>query len=97
MESGKILAERVRELRTEAGVSQQKVADAIGISKVGYQNYEYARKSPSFETLPKLADFFGVSADYLLGRTDEPRLLSASEWEVFRAAEQAKLSSPSSG
>lgn len=81
---------RLCELRAAVGISQQKVADAIGITKVGYQYYEYGRKMPGFGVLAKLADFFGVSADYLLGRTDEPRLLSASEWEVFRAAEQAK-------
>lgn len=73
MESGKIFAERVRRLRTEAGVSQQIVANAIGITKTGYQYYEYGRKFPSFETLPKLADFFEVSTDYLLGRSDNPQ------------------------
>lgn len=97
MEMEEIFRERLRQLRTSRGISQNRLAVELGITNTGYKNYEYGTRRPTFEILPKLATYFGVSADYLLGRTDEPRLLSASEWEVFRAAEQAKLSSHSSG
>ena len=74
MSRTKVFAKRVRQLRLEKGVPQQQVADALGISKPGYQNYEYGNKTPSFAVLPLLADYFNVSADYLLGRSDDPRL-----------------------
>ena len=70
MEAEKVFVERLRRLRAVKGISQQKAADALGITKVGYQNYEYGRKMPSFSTLPRLADYFDVSSDYLLGRTN---------------------------
>lgn len=74
MKAESIFADRIRQLRAEKGVSQQKVADALGITKTGYQFYEYGTQSPSFAILPRIADFFDVSADYLLGRSDDPHL-----------------------
>lgn len=74
MDTRKIFSQRVKQLRLAKGVPQQQVADALGITKPGYQGYEYGIKVPSFDTLPKLADFFDVSTDYLLGRSDDPHL-----------------------
>ena len=74
MDASAVFSERVRDLRAKKGVSQQKVADEVGVTKVGYQYYEYGRKLPGFKTLSKLADFFEVSTDYLLGRSNEPQL-----------------------
>ncbi len=74
MDAREIFSQRVKQLRLSKGVSQQQVADALGITKPGYQNYEYGRKTPSFAVLPLLADFFDVSTDYLLGRSDDPHL-----------------------
>lgn len=79
MQMEKTFANRVRKLRGEKGVSQQKVADAIGITKAGYQFYEYGEQLPSFATLPRLAKFFDVSADYLLGLSDDPHLPNMDE------------------
>lgn len=75
----KLFQDRLCGLRAAAGLSQQRVADGLEITKVGYQNYEYGRKLPSFGVLAKLADFFDVTADYLLGRSDEPRELKKQE------------------
>ena len=74
MDAREIFSQRVKQLRLAKGVPQQQVANAIGISTVAYQYYEYGRKMPSFDTLPKLADFFDVSLDYLVGRSDDPHL-----------------------
>ena len=81
MEAEKVFVERLRRLRAVKGISQQKAADALGITKVGYQNYEYGRKMPSFSTLPRLADYFDVSIDYLLGRTDVPQVVRSAQWQ----------------
>lgn len=84
MERKEIFRNRLKCLRTGRKLSQQKIADAIGISKVGYQYYEYGQKMPSFETLPRLAVLFNVSADYLLGLSDEPRLPDKETLRIAR-------------
>lgn len=63
--------ERVRELRKEAKETQLQVADAIGIADRNYQRFEYGLSLPNIENAWKLADHFGVSIDYLVGRTEE--------------------------
>ena len=68
-----IFTERVRELRKEKGLTQVEVAQAVGITSRAFQTLE-AGKNPGFVSLIKLADFFNVSIDYLVGRTDDRRL-----------------------
>ena len=61
---------RLRALRGERDVSQKEVADAIGMSLRGYRNIEKGDSSPNLEVAIALADFFDVSVDYLVGRTN---------------------------
>ena len=63
--------ERIKELRKEFKESQVKVAEATGITPRQYQRFEAGEQKPGFENLCALADHFGVSLDYLAGRTDE--------------------------
>ena len=56
-------------LRTEKKMSQQELADALGISKSSINMYERGERQPNFEVLETIADFFNVDIDYLLGRT----------------------------
>ncbi len=63
--------ERVRILRKEKGETQVQVAAAIGVAEEHYQRYERGASLPSIESAWKLADHFGVSVDYLIGRTDK--------------------------
>ena len=65
-----IFSERLKELRTEKGVKQKDVAEFIGISTNGDCFYELGQREPSLQTLSKLCDYFEVSADYLIGRSD---------------------------
>lgn len=58
-------------LRESKGLTMKTVAESIGVKPDTYRNYETGRFQPNFETLSKLADFYGVSTDYLLGRTQE--------------------------
>ena len=62
--------ERLRALRKERGETQAQVAAAIGIGGRHYQKFESGHNLPSFHNLCALADHFGVSMDYLAGRTD---------------------------
>ncbi|MCL2569491.1 MAG: helix-turn-helix domain-containing protein [Oscillospiraceae bacterium] len=65
-------SDRVKELRKTRNMTQRQMADALGITERSYQRYE-AENNPNNETLIKLADFFEVSTDYLLGRSDNPK------------------------
>lgn len=69
----KRVAERLRFLREQQGKTQAEVAEAIGYTIANYQRYEYGTRVPAAEKLCLLADFFNVSVDYILGRTDKPR------------------------
>lgn len=65
-------AERLKELRVARGVSQAKVAKEIGVSRYAVYAYEKEKSAPSLESLVALADYFGVTVDYLLGHSDTP-------------------------
>nr|DAU31398.1 MAG TPA: repressor protein [Caudoviricetes sp.] len=58
-------------LRNEKNMSQQELADALGISKSSINMYERGERQPNFEVLEAIADFFNVDIDYLLGRTNK--------------------------
>ncbi len=65
------LQERLRALRKEKKETQVQVAAAIGVTDRQYQRFESGVNLPGFENLCALADHFGVSLDYLAGRTDQ--------------------------
>lgn len=67
-----MLSIRLKALRTQQRKTQQEMADLLGITRQGYAKYENNLGEPDNSTLSKLADFFEVSTDYLLGRTDNP-------------------------
>ena len=64
--------ERLVFLRKQKNLSQNAVAKAIQAAPRAYQNYEYGAAEPRLSTLIKIADFYGVSLDYLAGRSDRP-------------------------
>jgi transcriptional regulator with XRE-family HTH domain len=78
----KVLADRLRELRAEydhgAGISHEKLAARIHACAKSVATWERGDGNPRADNLLNLADFFDVSADYLLGRTDHRRCESAS-------------------
>lgn len=65
------ISDRLKLLRLSRKLTQRDVAASTGITEKGYQYYEYGR-TPRLAQLVALADFFGVSVDYLIGRTDNP-------------------------
>ena len=68
----KILGERLRALRKERHLTQHDMADVLDISFNSYCRYEKNEREPMVPTIVAMADYFNVSADYLLGRTDSP-------------------------
>ena len=64
--------DHLREIRKSKKFSQKDVAVATGTSIRNYQSFEYGEIKPSFDTLIALADYFDVSLDYLVGRSDDP-------------------------
>ena len=64
-----MFSERIRILRKEAGLTQAQAAQKVGLSSRGFQDLELGA-NPRGDTLVSLADFYGVSLDWLMGRTD---------------------------
>lgn len=58
----------LKELRKAKGLNQSYFSEMLGISLTAYQKYEHGTAEPNFDNLSKLADFYGVTTDYLLGR-----------------------------
>ncbi|MBQ7978005.1 MAG: helix-turn-helix transcriptional regulator [Clostridia bacterium] len=66
-----IIGKRIKELRQEYGLSLQKLADAIGVDKHAIIYWEQETNEPKASYIVRLANFFNVTTDYLLGLTDE--------------------------
>ncbi|MBQ7828373.1 MAG: helix-turn-helix transcriptional regulator [Clostridia bacterium] len=65
-----ILSKRLKECRKEKGYTQIQVATYCDITEKTYQNYELMTREPKIEILIRIADLYGVSIDWLVGRTD---------------------------
>lgn len=64
-------ADRIRKLRLEHGLTQEQVGKIIGVKHFSIYSYEKGRACPEMKGLIALADYFDVSMDYLVGRTDK--------------------------
>ena len=65
------MVKNLKALRNKMGVSQQAVADTLGVSQQSINRYENHKVEPDITLLISMADFFGVTVDYLIGRTEE--------------------------
>lgn len=65
-----MISEKLKLLRKEKAISQQEVADAIGVTKSAYSNYEQGIREPSYDVLKKLCKYYQVTSDYMLGLED---------------------------
>ncbi|MFE5801727.1 helix-turn-helix domain-containing protein, partial [Bacillus thuringiensis] len=69
-----MIGEKIKELRKNSKITQEQLGNAIGVSKMAISYFEKGKKSPGRESLKKIADYFGVTTDYLLGRSEDPEL-----------------------
>ena len=78
--------EKIKSLAKKQGISLNTLEDRVGLGK----NYIYSlknKKTPSAEHISKIADYFNVSTDYLLGRTDNPNIANSKEQFFFEGKE----------
>lgn len=66
----RMLAERLKEIRTAKKARQSDVANAIGVTPHAISQYENGTRLPSLDVLVILADYYGVTTDWLLGRCE---------------------------
>lgn len=84
-----MIGDRIKELRKKHRYTQKEIGVMCGVSDISVYNWEKNRVEPNVDTLCRLADIFGVSVDYLLGRTvnvevknEAPPALAEGEAEV---------------
>lgn len=63
---------RIRELRKKCGITMKELGEKIGVAESTISQYETGKRQPDYETLLKLGEYFGVTADYLLGKENAP-------------------------
>ncbi len=68
------IGKKIKSLRENSGLEAQKLASELSVGKSTLSNWENDRRTPDTDTLIKIANYFEVSVDYLLGRTDERNL-----------------------
>lgn len=67
-------SERLKELRTTNKLTMEQLGKEIGSTRATISNFENNQRKPSLDMLIKIADYFDVSIDYLVGRTEDPLL-----------------------
>lgn len=77
-----MFSKRLKYLRKRKKLSQQNIADYLGITRQGYGKYEDGKSEPDHKTLLVLASCFGVTTDYLLGYSNDPDLSKEQEEEL---------------
>ncbi|PEP80715.1 transcriptional regulator [Bacillus toyonensis] len=80
--------ERLKSLIDKRGISQQQLADAIGVSHVSVYNYVEGKKQPGTRTLQKIANFLKVTTDFLLGLSDSPDLTADKDLQLTKEAQE---------
>lgn len=78
------ISQRLRMLRKEKGLQQKDLAAILGIGRQSMSHYETNKRMPDYETLNKIADYFGVTTDYLLGRSELRSGRLVTEEELYK-------------
>lgn len=85
------ISDRLRDLRTLKGVSQEEAAESCGMSRIALARYETGTRIPRAENAARLADYYGVTVDYLLGREDFPIVTKIENAPADDRAEAKRL------
>lgn len=73
------IMERLKELRTNAHMTQKMMADYLQIDRTTYVKYEKGLSEPNFATIIRIADYFSVSVDYLIGHNNDRQICDDKE------------------
>lgn len=84
------LATRLKQLRLEKGLTLEQVAKDLNTTKVTISRYENSVREPKSDTLRQLAHYFDVSIDYLLGDSDERKVITDDEKEIQVILEETR-------
>lgn len=79
-----MVIKRIRDLREDGDLYQRELAQYLGIDQSTYSDYESGRINIPIDMLIKLADFYKVNIDYVVGRTDVKKPLPSSSYKSFR-------------
>jgi transcriptional regulator with XRE-family HTH domain len=74
-----MFGQRIRKLRHTCGLTMKELGQQLSLAESTISGYESESRKPDIETLHKLADYFEVNVDYILGRSDDPTPLHQSE------------------
>lgn len=81
----------LKKLRVKKGVSQQALANVIGVSQQSVNKYENHNVEPELRALMAMADYFGTSVDYLIGHTDIPNVIEEVHPHALNAQEETMV------
>lgn len=82
---------RLKEMRISKGLLQRDIAEVLSCSTPVYCRYEKGEREPPFDIINRLADFYGVTVDYLMGRDDTPPVQPKTEESPAAKAEDKFL------
>jgi transcriptional regulator with XRE-family HTH domain len=71
--------ERLTKLREERNLSKTFMGKLVGVTRQAYSKYEEGKSEPDMKTIGKLASFFGVNVEYLIGETDDPTPVNSKD------------------
>ncbi|HIQ86541.1 MAG TPA: helix-turn-helix transcriptional regulator [Candidatus Scatomorpha gallistercoris] len=86
----KAFAQAMSQLRRARGMSQREVAAGLGVSQALLSHYENGAREPTLDFVARICDYYGVSADYMLGRTGDPGGGAANGGELRELAQQLR-------
>lgn len=91
-----MLSYRLKSLRISNNRTQKELAIDLGLTRGTYTHYELGKRQPDYETLSKIAEYYDVSIDYLLGRTDEkasfePKMEKSIHEKISELIEELEL------
>lgn len=84
------IGSKIKSLRLKKNLTQQELGKILGVEKSTISMYENNKSRPDDETKSKIADYFNVTTDYLLGRSDNPKLTQEEEKDVYEKFEELK-------
>lgn len=84
-----MFTQRLKNLRKQAGLTQQEIAQSLQTSRQNYAQWENGKRKPSQETLEKFADYYNVSIDYLTGKSDIKDATTIDEDKLDQAIEKS--------